>query len=348
MKRNLSIDQYLNAKAASHRPRFRFAGKTKQDWKRWRTGLLPAAVQTLGTMPTKVPLRSELICEWTEDGLIKQRIVFDVEPGLSVIGLVFRPAKSTGRLPAILCCHGHGGPFGKNLIMGDRSTVELRAKIAEHNNYDYGLQMAKAGFVTMAIDWRGFGERDDRRKPHNHDITWGRDLCDVNFIRAVIFGQTLLGLNIHDGQCALDYLCRQKFVDPQRIGVMGISFGGTMTTWISICDQRIKAADVICYSDQFADFGIRDANFCGSQISPGLYALADVPDLQGLIAPRPLLVEVGRQDNCFLIESALSCYREVEKIYQTAGARDRLELDLFTGGHMWGGHKSVDFFRKNL
>ena len=347
MKRNLSIDQYLNAKAANHRPRFRFTGKTKQDWKRWHTGLLPAAVQTLGAMPTKVPLRSELICEWTEDGLIKQRIAFDVEPGLSVIGLVFRPAKSTGRLPAILCCHGHCHPFGKEPVMGDCSTEELRTKIAKFN-YDYGLQMAKAGFVTMAIDWRGFGERDDRRKPINHDITGGDDICGINFVRTVIFGQTPLGLNIHDGQCALDYLCRQKFVDPRRIGVMGLSFGGTMTTWISICDQRIKAADIICYSDRFADFAIRDANSCGSQITPSLYTLADVPDLQGLIAPRPLLVEIGMQDRCFLIESALSCYREVEKIYQAAGVRDRLDLDLFAGDHMWGGHKSVDFFRKNL
>jgi hypothetical protein len=44
----------------------------------------------------------------------------------------------------------------------------------------------------------------------------------------------------------------------------------------------------------------------------------------------------------------MSCFREVEKIYDAAGVRDRLELDLFEGGHKWGGNKSVEFFRKAL
>lgn len=55
-------------------------------------------------------------------------------------------------------------------------------------------------------------------------------------------------------------------------------------------------------------------NFFGSQITPEMFVPADVPDLQGLIAPRPLLVGVGAHDQCFRVESALSCYREVEKI----------------------------------
>jgi hypothetical protein len=129
---------------------------------------------------------------------------------------------------------------------------------------------------------------------------------------------------------------------------MGLSFGGTMTTWMSNCYDRIKAADNICNSDRFSDMGVRDVNICGSQITPGIYDLCDIPDLQGLIAPRPLLVEIGTYDDCFMLDSAMSCYREVEKIYSSAGVRDRLELDLFEGGHAWGGNKSVAFFRKHL
>ena len=163
-----------------------------------------------------------------------------------------------------------------------------------------------------------------------------------------MLGMTVLGMDVHDGMCALDYLCSREFVDSDRIGVMGLSFGGTMTTWMSICDERIKAADIICYSDRFADFGMRDVNICGSQITPGLYALCDVADLQGLIAPRPLLVEIGSYDDCFEVDSATDCFREVEKIYAAAGARDRLELDLFEGGHQWSGRKSFDFFAKYL
>jgi dienelactone hydrolase len=346
MSRNLSINQYFNGLSQRHMPRFRFGSQGNTDWKSWHGKLLEAARASLLKMPRRVPLNPQVLVEWEGDGLIKQRFVIDVEEGLAATGYLFRPKNASGRLPAILCCHGHG-PNGKEAVMGQASDSAVSANIRELN-YDYGLQMAKAGFVTIAIDWRGFGERDDRKSPFMQDIARGRDQCNVHFLMATMLGMTLLGMDIHDGQRTLDYLCEQPFVDPNRIGVMGLSFGGTMTTWMSLCDDRIKATDIIWYSDRFEQFAMRRANFCGSQMTPGLFDLCDVPDLQGLIAPRPLLVEVGISDNCFLADDAMSCYREVEKIYSAAGARERLELDLFQGGHAWGANKSVDFFRKHL
>ena len=96
-------------------------------------------------MPAKVPLRPEILAEWREDGLLKQRVVFDVEAGLSATALVFRPENAKGKLPAILCCHGHGA-YGKESVMGNASTPDMKNAIAFHN-YDYGRQMAKAGFL---------------------------------------------------------------------------------------------------------------------------------------------------------------------------------------------------------
>lgn len=344
--RNLSIHKLFNQYASQHRPQFRFHGNSSADWRKWRDALRPPLLQALGRIPTSVPLNPELICQWEEDGLIKQKIYIDVEPGLSATAYVFRPAGKPGKLPAILACHGHG-PFGKEAVMGVRSSAALAANISRFN-YDYGLQMAKAGFVTMAIDWRGFGERDDRE----HSVLWkgpeGRDLCNLHYLRASMLGSTVLGMDIHDGKCAINYLCEQDYVDANRIGVMGLSFGGTMTTWMAICDERVKAADVICYSDRFAMFGMRDLNICGSQITPGIYELCDVPDLQGLIAPKPLLIEIGVHDDCFLVENANSCWEELRKIYAAAGVLERLELDRFGDGHRWGGNKSIPFFRKYL
>ncbi len=344
MSRNLSVNAYFRALAAQHTPRLRYAG---QPFAVWQKELHGAVRATLGVMPKRVGLNAEIQAEWREDRLIKQRVIFDVEEGLSAVAYVFRPDDARGKLPTILACHGHG-PFGKESVMGNRSTPQMAAEIATHN-YDFGLQMALAGFAVIAIDWRGFGERNDRRKPNWSDLDTQnphkRDLCNLHYLRASILGMTVLGMDVHDGMCALDYLCQQDFIDADRIGAMGLSFGGTMATWMSICDPRIKAADIICYSDRFADFGMRDVNFCGSQITPGLYDLCDVPDLHGLIAPRPLLVEIGSFDECFKVDSAMSCFREVEKIYAAAGVRDRLELDLFEGGHQWGGNKSVEFFR---
>lgn len=346
MARNFSVNKYFVECGNNFKPSYRFTGNDKAAWSKWHDSLLPAIKETLGVMPKKVPLNPEIICEWTDDGLNKRKLVFDVEEGLSAEAYLFWPQNAKGKLPAILACHGHG-EFGKEPVMGNTTSAELRASIARCN-YDYGLQMAKAGFAVIAIDWRGFGVRDDRRKPNWNNMFWNRDICNIHYIRANIMGMTVLGMNIHDGKCALDYLCSQDFVDADRIGVMGLSFGGTMTTWMSLCDERIKATDIICYSDRFKDFAMRDCNFCGSQITPGLFSLCDVPDLQGLIAPRPLLVEMGTHDDCFLIDSAMSCFHEVEKIYSAAGCREKLELDLFEGGHQWGGNKSAAFFKKYL
>jgi len=346
MKRNLSVNAYFRQLAAGHNPKYRFSGSSREDWQQWQKKLFPAIKATLGRLPEKVPLNPEILAEWREEDLIKQKIIFDVEPGLSATAYLFRPAQAKGKLPGILACHGHG-PFGKEPVMGNRFSAELRDTIEQHN-YDYGLKMAKAGYAVIAIDWRGFGERDDRRKPHFNDNTGGRDICNLHYLRANILGMTVLGMDLNDAGCSLDYLCSRDFIDSERIGVMGLSFGGTMATWISICDQRIKATDIICYSARFADFAIRDINFCGSQITPGLYELCDIPDLHGLIAPRPLLVEIGVYDDCSLVDSAMSCFHEVEKIYAAAGARDKLELDLFEGGHQWSGRRTPAFFKKHF
>ncbi len=343
--RNLSVNRYWLERAREHTPRFRFGESTQAHWRQWHDELLPAVKATMGSLPRNVPLNPEVQAEWRHEGLIKQRVIFDVEAGLSAVAYVFRPEKAQGRLPAILCCHGHG-PYGKEAVMGNLSDAAHGAHVKELN-YDYGRQMALAGFVTIAIDWRGFGERDDRRKPNHHDLARGRDPCNIHYLLATMMGTTTMAQNVNDGSRAVDYLCQQPFVDPDRIGVMGLSYGGTMTTWMAICDERLKAAD-LCYSDRFVDFAYRDANTCGSQITPGLFALCDVPDLHGLIAPRPLLVEIGAFDECFKLDSAMSCFREVEKIYTAAGVRDRLELDLFEGGHAWGANRSVDFFTRYL
>ena len=121
-----------------------------------------------------------------------------------------------------------------------------------------------------------------------------------------------------------------------------------MSLWMSLCDERIKATEIICYSDLWAAFGIRDINYCGMQVAPGLYKLVDVPDLQGLLAPRPLLVDIATEDDCFLVGTAMECFRQVEHIYETAGQRDKLELDLHPGGHSWGDNKTTAFFQKYL
>ncbi|MFH1613842.1 MAG: alpha/beta hydrolase family protein [Planctomycetota bacterium] len=351
MKRNFSMIEYFNRKAAAIKPRCRFEGKTRQDFERWHGELLGEVKRLLGPMPEAGELNAEVVWEIEEDGLIKRRVIFDSEADMSVPALLFIPKDKKGKLPAILCNHGHGR-FGKDSVMGVRSGFDKRREEEiDSFNYDYGLQMAGHGYITMAIDWRVFGERSDNRDPYgddNREAYPGRDKCNVQFIRGALMGRYLLALDIFDGMRAIDYLCGLECVDAERIGAMGLSFGGTMTTWISLMDERVKAADIICYSCNFRNFAVKYGNFCGSQIVPGLFEICDVPDLHGLIAPRPLLTEIGVYDKCFLVDDALECADKVTKIYNAAGVSENYEVDLFEGDHAFGGNKAFEFFDKHL
>ena len=346
--RNLSPQQMFINLALEHEPRHAFKGSTRAEFARWKKNALPAVMRTLGDFPSRVPLRPELLAEWEHDGLRKQRWIIDVGRHIAATLQVNIPGelKPGVRAPAICCWHGHG-VFGKDAVMGNDGSPEIRANIALHN-YNYGHVMAKQGFVTYAIDWIGVGERNDQHKPNHSCVNSGRDWCNLYYLHATMLGMTSLSINLTHGAAATDFVCRLPFVDSKRLGVMGLSGGGTMTLWSKLTDKRFKAAEIICYSDSWPYFGMRDINYCGMQVAPGLFKLVDLPDLQGLIAPEPLLVDIGANDSCFVIDTAMRCYRKVEQIYKAAGAAGRLELDLFPGEHSWGGNRSVAFFRRHL
>ncbi len=345
-RRSLSPLAMFHEMAKAHEPTHSFKG---QAFEAWKAETLPKTLATLGQLPERVDLNPEMVGEWEHQGVRTQKWFIDVCDFASATFLVNFPTdlRDDEKRPAIFCCHGHG-PHGKEAVMGNRSTEALRQHIASCN-YDYGLQMAHAGFVTFAIDWMGFGERRDGVKPNRlymgSSIT---DWCSQLYLHATMLGMTSLGMNVVHGQAAIDFACSFPEVDARHIGVMGLSFGGTMSLWMSLCDARIKATEIICYSDLWECFGIRDLNYCGSQIAPGLFQLLDLPDLQGLVAPRPLLIDIGVNDKCFTFESASVCFKKLETIYEAAGAADRLYLDQHAGGHAWGGNVAPAFFKKHL
>lgn len=346
--RNLSPQEMFIQMARVHRPKHRFEAGDPAAFAAWKKRVLPEVLATLGDFPERVASEPRLLVEWEGDGLRRQKWLIDVAPFISATLRVNYPKTlSGGKVPAILCCHGHG-PHGKDVIMGDDSEPDRKASIAI-NHCDYGRRMAQAGFVTYAIDWIGFGERNDTNKPnHRNPNIGGRDWCNLYYLHATMFGMTSLSMNVAHGKAATDFICTLPEVDTGRVGVMGLSGGGTMALWMTLCDERFKATEIICYSDLWAHFGIRDLNYCGMQVAPGLYKLVDLPELQGLIAPRPLLVDIGAQDQCFKVDTAMECFRQVERIYSAAGEQDKLELDLHNGTHAWGGNRSPAFFKKHL
>lgn len=343
-KRNLSPQQMFFQLALENKPKYSFNG---QEFWKWKEEAITEVLACLGDYPERVPLNPELIAEWKDDGLRKQRWMIDVSRHISAAFQINMPydIPDGQKLPGIMCWHGHG-IYGKDSVMRNIGDPGTEAEIRQLN-YDFGRQMAKNGYITFAIDWIGMGERNDSAKPHFLPSA-GHDWCDAYYLHATMLGMTSLSINITHGVAATDFACSFPQLDADRLGVMGISGGGTMTLWSALCDRRFKAAEIICYSDLWAYFGIHDLNYCGMQVAPGLFKLVDVPDLQGLLAPKPLLVDIGVHDECFKVDNSLKCFKRVKRVYEAAGASDRLELDLFPGGHAWGGNKSVSFFGKYI
>jgi hypothetical protein len=341
--RYFSMIEYLNRRAKDWRPQLSFQGSTQAEWAQWHETAHAKLMELLGTFPEPVDLAAETVYAIEEDGLIRERVIFDSEAFMSVPCVVLRPADmpANGSGRAIICCHGHG-PFGKEPVAGNATTLELRANIALHH-YNYGQEMARRGYLTICPDLRVFGERADGGNPYP-----GRDKCNVHFIRGMIMGLYTLTLNIWDIRRCVDYLQTRPEVNPVRIGMMGLSQGGTMTTFATAIEPRIVAADIMGYVNSWERFGVQRANFCGSQVVPGVFTYFDTHDIAGLIAPRPLLVEMGVHDTCFPIEDLLHGYEGIRRIYAAADAEERLWADIHPGEHAFAANRAYDFFDRYL
>ncbi|MCE5215674.1 dienelactone hydrolase family protein [bacterium] len=342
-KRNFSMVEYFNRIAKDWEPLLTFKGTTEADFEEWQAKASEKFFELLGDFPQPVPLEPEVIFSIEDNGLIRERVVFDSEEFMSVPCTVLRPvdmpADKSGA--AIVCSHGHG-PYGKDPVAGNATTPDKAASIAQHK-YNYGELMARAGYVTLSPDLRVFGERGDGGNPYP-----GRDKCNVHFIRGAVLGLYTLTLNIWDIKCCVDYLETRPEVNPERIGMMGLSQGGTMTTFATAAEPRLQCADIIGYLNPWERFGINRANFCGSQIVPEIFRYFDTHDIAGLIAPRPLLVEMGVHDTCFYIEDQLVSYERLRKIYEAAGVGEDLWADMHPGEHGFAANKAYEFFGKYL
>lgn len=308
-------------------------------FKAWQRAFRRRIIRALGPFPESVPLNPQVI-ERTDCGTyIREKVIFSSEPTMDVVAWVLIPKKmrKRERRPAILCAHGHG--LGKNPLVG----LDNDGNPHEEYQHKHAVQFVERGYVTIAPDWRGFGERRDGEPWDNK----GRDGCNLRHLAAGYFGYSLLALQIHDGMRCVDYLQSRPEVNRRRIGCVGVSFGGTMTTYLTALDRRIKVGVIGCYLSTIAN-GLRRTNFCGAQYMPELRANGDIPDVALLAAPKPLLVEVGERDTCFEIDDAQAACDRVRAGYAAAGVPERFDVDRFDGEHEFCGRKAFDWFERWL
>ena len=137
-------------------------------------------------------------------------------------------------------------------------------------------------------------------------------------------GYTPAGVECWNGVRGIDYLVGLLFVDPERIGVTGISGGGAATFWIAAADERVKAAvPVSGLSDLISQVPHRVVNgHCDCMF---LYNTFQWPwtRIAGLVAPRPLLFVNSDQDRFFPVDADDRIADRLERAGLVAGLVER-------------------------
>jgi len=337
----------IQAMARTFLPELAFTGHTEADYQTWRARFLAAYQSCIGPWPQPVEA-SVQITEDVDSGKYRRlKLYYDSSPCVTVPAYLLIPTDlTTGeKRPGILAAHGHGG--GKDDVVGINHGDPEDADRIGRTNYDYARQAAERGYVVIAPDWLPFGER----RPPDLWTRASRDPCNVVGMAWAYFGYTLLAQNIWDGMRAVDILASRPEVDASRLGVLGLSYGGTMTTHLAINDPRLKVAIISGYLSSVRGDAITmrgKGNFCGAQHVPQLLRYGDIAEMAGLIAPKPLLVEAGQKDDCFIIEDARQAFQCTKAIYDAAGCSDRLAYDEHPGEHSWHGVAAWEWLERWL
>ena len=128
---------------------------------------------------------------------------------------------------------------------------------------------------------------------------------------------------------------------------MGISGGGTCTTFSTALEPRIKAALISGYLNTFKA-SIVSISHCIDNYVPGILNWAEMYDVAGLIAPRPLWVESGERDTIFPVAASRASFARVKKIYEVFGAGEMTGQEVFDGPHGFSGRMGLPFLARHL
>jgi hypothetical protein len=128
---------------------------------------------------------------------------------------------------------------------------------------------------------------------------------------------------------------------------MGISGGGTCTLFSAALEPRIKVAMVSGYLNTFRGC-IMSVAHCIDNYVPNIMQWAEMYDVAGLIAPKPVFFESGERDHNFPIAYSRASFEKVKHIYEVFGVPDAAQHETFDGPHTFWGNRGLPFLAKNL
>ena len=335
------VEYSLDLYAAAPR-RLKFEARTRSEAEAWQKRLHSKLTELVGGFPTdKGMLRPITLETRTFPGYRREKIVFDSRPGVSVLAYLLLPEPARKPAAALICVPGHGRGVDDIVGIDDRGGERTDKAGYQH---DFAIQAAEAGVAALAIEPVGFG---CRRDPVNARRGLSQKACEPAAGGALLVGQTMIGWRVWDIMRTVDYIATRAELDSSRVGCMGISGGGMATLFAAALEPRIRAAFVSGYLNTFRD-SIGSLSHCIDNYVPGILNWAEMHDLAGLIAPRPLFVESGERDGIFPIRASIESFNQTREIYRVFGAEDRIEHEVFPGEHSFWGKRGIPFMARHL
>ena len=253
-----------------------------------------------------------------------EKVVFTAEPFCQVPAYVCLPAGIEPPYTFMICLQGHS--TGMHVSIGVQREDET-LPYASPGDRDFAIGCMRRGIAALCIEQRSLGERREQQQqalsPHGcHDAT----------MQALMLGRTLIGERVYDVDRGIDYLASRGDADLGRIGVMGNSGGGTTALFAAALLKRLAFAMPSCFFCTFAD-SLMSIYHCADNYLPGLLQWAEMADVMGLFAPKPVVLVSGAEDPIFPIAGSRRAYRHLQRIYRGAGAAGRCHLVVGQGGH---------------
>ncbi|MEX2213073.1 MAG: acetylxylan esterase [Phycisphaeraceae bacterium] len=280
--------------------------KTPDDLKAYQANLRQVFLDALGPMPQRGPLNAQTVGTIKDEGYRIEKVIFESQPGHLVTANLYVPA-GDGPHPAVVvpCGHSQSGKAAQQSIC---------------------LALVKAGFIALTYDPISQGERIQLLDADGKKIVGMTTEHTMLGASSIPVGRGTATYRIFDGSRAIDYLESRAEVDAKKIGVTGVSGGGTMSSYLMALDDRVACAAPSCFITSIpkllATIGPQDAeqNIFG-QIANSL----DHADYMILRAPRPTLVLAGTQD-FFNIEGTWDSFRQAQRAYTRLGAAERIAI----------------------
>ena len=280
--------------------------------------------------PPDVPANPRTRLIYDEPNWKGYEVVLDVWDDVFAYGILLLPndLQPGEQRPVVVCQHGlEGRP---------QDTADPKIESVYHS---YAASLAERGFITYA--------------PQNPYI--GLDAFRVLQRKANPIKWSLFSFIIRQHEQTLDWLAEQSFVDEERIGFYGLSYGGKTAMRVPAVLDRYACS--ICSAD-FNEWIVKNATFHSrySYMFTGEYEMPEFDlgntfnygEMAGLIAPRPFMVERGHEDGVAPDEWVAHEFAVVRRLYVQLGIADRTEIEFFDGGHQINSQATFRFLHRHL